>query len=276
MVRRGMEAMDSGAGYVITLSLGLVANLAWLFLPLPGRGAPMTHWVGVALFIVAGFSTTLLGRWVYFKSVKLLGPSRASAWKNASPLYTLVLGIFFLREMPGPLAIGGTATIMLGLWFLSREQSATVTEVKSAGQVNKAIMLGLASGAAFSAGMLLRKAGLNYWPDPAAGNAIGAAAAVAAYFPFAIAKREVAGVRKAPWKGVAAFLMAGTFSALAQLFTFLSLNVMAAASTNVITSLEPMFTMLLSAVIFKKAESLNSRVIACAALVCTGVVLITW
>ncbi|HWI53467.1 MAG TPA: DMT family transporter, partial [Symbiobacteriaceae bacterium] len=189
-VRRGMEAMDSGAGYVITLTLGFVANLLWLLLPLPGRGAPMTSWMGLVCFILAGFSTTLLGRWVYFKAVKLLGPSRASAWKNASPLWTLVFGIVLLGEIPGALAIAGTLAIMGGLWFLSREQAASVSAV-AGDQVRKAVLLGLASGAAIAAGMLLRKVGQHYWPDPAAGRVIGGASAMLAYMPFAFVKGEV-------------------------------------------------------------------------------------
>ncbi|HYF93860.1 MAG TPA: DMT family transporter [Symbiobacteriaceae bacterium] len=274
-VRRGMAAMDSGVGYVVVLVFGSIANLLWLLFPLPGRGAPMTHWLAVLLFIVAGFSTTLLGRWVYFKSVKMLGPSRASAWKNASPLYTLLFGYLLLGEKPGVITLVGTAIILAGLLFLSREQSQSVTEVKASGQLTTAIFLGVASGAAFSAGMLLRKAGLNLWPDPAAGNVIGGLAAFAAYMPFAFAKGEVAQVAKAPWKGVSAFLWAGCFSALAQLFTFLSLREIPAASTQVITAMEPIFTIFLSALLLRKQEGLNIRLVSSAALVCTGVALIS-
>ncbi|HWI62094.1 MAG TPA: DMT family transporter [Symbiobacteriaceae bacterium] len=274
-VRRGMGAMDSGVGYVVVLIFGSIANLTWLLLPLPGRGAAMGSWVAILWFIVAGFSTTLLGRWVYFKSVKLLGPSRASAWKNASPLYTLLFGWLLLGETLSVLTVAGTAAVLAGLVLLSREQSRSVTEVKASG-VRMAVVLGIASGMAFSAGMLLRKAGLNLWPDPAVGNAIGGFAAFAAYMPFAFAKGEVAAVTKAPWKGVSAFLLAGCFSALAQLFTFLALRESTAAATQVITAMEPIFTMMLSAVILRKSEALNARTLGCAALVCTGVVLMSW
>ncbi|HYG59517.1 MAG TPA: EamA family transporter, partial [Symbiobacteriaceae bacterium] len=135
--------------------------------------------------------------------------------------------------------------------------------------------LGVASGLAFSSGMLLRKAGLNLWPDAAAGNAIGGLAAMMAYMPFAFAKGEVAGVTKASWPGVRAFLLAGCFSALAQLFTFLALRVSMAATTQMITALEPMFTIVLSAVVFRKAESLTGGLVRAAAVVCTGVILLT-
>ena len=46
-VRKGLEAMDSGTGYVITLIFGSVANLAFLLLPFPGRGAPMISTVAL-------------------------------------------------------------------------------------------------------------------------------------------------------------------------------------------------------------------------------------
>lgn len=274
-VRRGMEAMDGGAGYVITLILGTVANAALLLLPLPGRGAVMAGSSALFWFILAGFSTTLLGRWVYFKNVALLGPSRASAWKNASPIYTLFLGFFLLGERPGLLAALGTAAVVIGLLFMSREKSQSMNEIRSSGKLRQAILLGVATGLAFSAGMLLRKAGLNLWPDAAAGSAIGGAAAMCAYMPFAAARGEVAALRKASWAGVIAFVGAGLFSTLAQLFTFLSLRVSAAVTTQVIAAMEPLFTMLFSVMLLKRKESLTAHLLGSAALICLGVVLVS-
>ncbi|HYG58547.1 MAG TPA: EamA family transporter [Symbiobacteriaceae bacterium] len=136
-------------------------------------------------------------------------------------------------------------------------------------------MLGVISGMAFSAAMLSRKAGLNGWPDAAMGNTIGGAAALVAYLPFALAKGEVAGITRAPWKGVSAFLLAGAFSALAQLATFLSLRVTMAATTQVITALEPLFTMMLSMLILQRSEVLSRSLIGSTTLVCAGVILMT-
>ncbi|HEY3367360.1 MAG TPA: DMT family transporter [Symbiobacteriaceae bacterium] len=274
-VRRGVAAMDTGTGWVITMVVGAVASTASLLLPLPGRGAVMISWTAVLWFVGAGLCNTLVGRSVYFRSVLLLGPSRASAWKNATPLYTLILGFFLLGEHPGPLAVAGIAAVMAGLVLLSREQSRNVNQVRSGGLVRTALVLGVFSGLAFSVAMVFRKAGLNLWPDAAVGNAIGMVVAMVLYLPFAVAKGEFVKVTRAPRQAVAAMVVAGLFSTTATITTFLSLRSAMAATTQVITASEPLFTMALSMLLLKRQERLNAGLAASAALVCLGVVLMT-
>ncbi len=273
-VRSGLQRVDGGAGYLVTQVLGAVANLGFLLLPLPGRGGT-PNGMAVLWFILAGFSTTLMGRWLYFRSVEVLGPSRASAWKSAAPVYTLILGAILLGERPGLLAVAGTTSVMAGLLLLSREQARLKASVRVSGSTHAAIWLGIASGAAFSAGMLLRKAGLNFWPDAAVGSAIGALVALGAYLPFAVIRGEVKAVFRAPAAGLGLFFLAGILGSLAQLSTFLSLRFSHTATTHVIAALEPMFTMFLSVLLLGRQEELTRSVAGSAILICSGVVLMT-
>lgn len=256
-VRRGLEAMDSGTGYVITLVFGSVANLAFLLLPVAGRGAALTATAALFWFAFSGIVNTIVGRWALFRNIQLVGPSRASAWKNATPVYTLVFGFLLLGERPDWLAVAGTAAVVAGLALLSREQMKGSAGQGRSAALREVLMLGVVSGASFSAAMLARKAGLNLWPDAAAGNVVAGAVALFGYLPFAVAKGEVKKVFRAPWAGVSMFLLAGAFSALAQLTTLLSLRVTTAATTQVITALEPLFTMVLSAFVLKRSEVLR-------------------
>ncbi|HWI60481.1 MAG TPA: DMT family transporter [Symbiobacteriaceae bacterium] len=275
-VRRGLENMDSGTGYVITLVFGSLANIGLLFLPLPGRGAAMVSAVAVLWFAMSGLVNTIVGRWALFRNIQLVGPSRASAWKNATPLYTLVFGFLLLGERPDGFGIAGTACVIAGLFLLSREQlrANQDSQVKPVA-LREVAILGIVSGMCFSAAMLFRKAGLNHWPDAALGNTIAGLAALVVYMPYAWKQGETKKITRAPWKGVSAMLLAGAFSALAQLTTFLSLRVTMAATTQVITALEPLFTMVLSAVILKRSEVLNRSLVGSAAMVCLGVILMT-
>ncbi|HYF94851.1 MAG TPA: DMT family transporter [Symbiobacteriaceae bacterium] len=273
-VRKGLEAMDSGTGYVITLIFGSVANLAFLLMPVPGRGAPMLSVAAVVFFALSGIVNTIVGRWALFRNIQLVGPSRASAWKNATPLYTLVFGFLLLGERPGGMDIVGTAVVVAGLALLSREQLRNSGERNRSAALRDVALLGVVSGASFSAAMLLRKAGLNAWPDVAYGNVVAGLAALVGYLPYAVAKGELAKVTKAPRKGVSAFLVAGAFATLAFLTTLMSLRETTAATTQVIAALEPMFTMVLSAVVLKRSEVLNSHLAGSAALICLGVALI--
>lgn len=275
VVRRGLETMDSGSGYIITLAVNVVANLLFLLLPLPGHGSLMTSWAAVLFFVCSGLANTLIGRLLLFKSIKVLGPSRASSWKNAAPLYTLVLGFFLLGERPKPIALVGMLGIMGGLALLSREQSRSAKQSASTTRWQTGILLGIASGMAFSAGILFRKAGLNFWPDAAVGSAIGSLAALMGFLPVAAAKGDLAKIRNASRQGLTAFLIAGCISSVAQLTTFLSLRVSMAAVTQVIAALEPLFTIALSAAFVKRQEKISAGLLGSAALVCLGVVLIS-
>lgn len=273
-VRKGVKTMDTGTGWVITMVVGAVASLASLLLPLPGRGAAIISWKAVAWFVMAGVFNTLVGRWVYFRAVKLLGPSRASSWKNATPFYTLILGFFILGERPTWWAVAGIAAVMAGLVLLSREQSQNVTEGQACGTVRMALLLGVFSGLAFSAAMICRKAGVALWPDAAVGNAIGMVAAMLIYLPFAMAQGELRNVTRAPREGVWAMVLAGLFATMATVSTFLALRVAMAATTQVLTASEPLFTMLLSSLFMQRQERLNLGLLASAVVICVGVVMI--
>jgi len=269
-VRQGMQSISGGAGYVVTLLFGTVANAVLLFMPLPGRQPGLPGASALLWFALAGASTTLLGRWVYFRSLAALGPSRASTWKNASPIYTLVLAALLLGERPGVGSLVGTAAAMSGLLVLAGEHAGGKGE---AAPSRTNVLLGVASGMAFASGMLLRKAGLNHWSDPAMGSAIGAVTALLCYLPFGLASGDFKAALKGPRSGIMAFVVAGTFSTAAQVFTFLSLRVTATATTHVIASLEPIFTMALSVWLLGRHERMTVRLAGSAVLVSLGVVL---
>ncbi|MFZ5825486.1 MAG: EamA family transporter [Bacillota bacterium] len=285
VVRRGRESMDPGAGYLLTILINVVTNLSFLLLPLPGAGAEGFGWVPLLLFGVAGLSVTLLGRWLYFETVFTLGPSRASSWKNMAPVYTLILAAIFLGEPVTLTAVAGIAAMLAGAWALAREQersaalgggmkSAPTMAASAAKGQRFGILLGIGSGLAFSTGILARRAGLLIWPDAAWGAAIGAMIALVGWTPFAIARGEFTALLRSRMRGAGPWVLAGLLSSLAQLFTFLALRVLPSTITQVLTSLEPVFTMGFSLLLFGAQENLNRRLLAAVGVVCLGVALV--
>lgn len=283
-VRRGRDGIDPGAGYLLTLLLNAGANAAFTLLPLPGSRAPGFGPVPVVLFVLAGLTTTLLGRWLYFESVFTLGPSRASAWKNASPVYTLFIAWLLLAERPTPFTVLGVLATLVGMYLLAREQAASEQRGTLAGAAGAAaghgsgvlgLLLGVGSGVAFASGIMLRKAGLNIWPDAAMGAAIGAAAALIGWLPVSVRKGEVGALLRASGPGVRYFFLAGVFSSLAQLFVFLSLRLTPSTVTHVVTSLEPVFTMMLSRWVLGGREHVNPALVQAVVLITVGAALVS-
>lgn len=288
-VLRGRDRMDPGAGYLLTLGLNAAATALFTLLPLPGSGAGGRGPLPLLYFVLAGLSTTLVGRWLYFASVFTVGPSRASAWKNASPAYTFLVGWLLLHERPSlPTAVGVFATVA-GMVGLARDQMrvhgiegrpASAGENRSRHRAGSGgrlgLLLGIGSGLAFASGILLRKAGLNLWPDPAMGSAIGAWAALVGWLPAAARRGDHRALRATDARDMGPFFLAGVFSSLAQLCVFLSLRLSPSAVTHAVTSLEPVFTVLLSRWLLRGRERLTRGLLRAVLVSTLGVVLVTF
>lgn len=274
-VRKGGDSIDPGAGYVLTLVLNVVCNFLFVAI-LPHGGGP-TLWA-IVFFVLAGMSTSLLGRFLFFQGVFTVGPSRTSAWKNAAPVYTLILGATFLHEGITWISASGVLVTLVGMFALAREQGKKEINFTGAGGNSKLARFGLlfacSSGVAFAIGFLLRKAGLLQWPDATWGSAIGATSALISWLPFALAKGEVKRLFAARGHGLQFWIMAGLFSSLAQLASFISLRLLTTAIAQVIASLEPVFTMLLSLWMLGQREGINRRLLVAVSVVCVGVALV--
>lgn len=286
-LRRGRDFMDPGAGYLLTLILNVLGNFLFTLLPLPGAGSASGGRLALVWFILAGLCNTLLGRTLFFEALFTLGPSRASAWKNASPLYTLIAASFLLGERPGTLAVVGILVTLMGMLALAREQMAceegALAEAGGGGRFGlgrdrargrAGLLLGIGSGVAFASGIMLRKAGLNLWPDAAWGSFIGALSAFLGWFPFSLRRGEPHLLVRADRRGLGFFFLAGVASSLAQLLIFLSLRLTPSAVTHALTTLEPVFTMMLSGLLLGSRERLTAATVRAVAVICAGVTLV--
>jgi drug/metabolite transporter (DMT)-like permease len=278
--------MDPSAGYLLTLLVNMGATMAFALLPVPGAHAGHSGCLAVFLFVLAGLSTTLLGRALYFESIFRVGPSRASAWKNASPLYTLVGAALLLGERPSRSVIGGVLLTLTGIVLLAREQVALEQSRSGDGARGRlhvglpqnaawmGVLLGVGSGLAFASGMMLRKAALNLWGDPLVGSALGAAAACVGWLPFSVRRGEAMALLRTCLPRMRYFLLAGAASSTAQILTFFSLRLAPAAVTHTVFSLEPLFTLVMSHALLGNREHLTPAMAGAVALICCGVGLV--
>lgn len=119
----------------------------------------------VAWFVAAGAVTTFIGRHALFGSIRGLGPSRASAIKNMSPVISAVLALVLLGEVLNSWAAAGIVTAGAGLVALlldSFRQSSSSARVSA----DRAAPAMAGSGIGRSEGQAL--------PPPPAGPTAGA------------------------------------------------------------------------------------------------------
>ena len=136
---------------------------------------------------------------------------------------------------------------------------------------NLGYFYGPVSALAYATGYLARKQGLIAMPDPNFGTFIGAVAGVITFLLAALfigsyrdAVRGTFGAFK-PW-----LIAAGVMSSCGQLLSFVALNHSTISRVALITSMEVIFTMLLSVWLLRSRERMTRLTIAAALLSVVG------
>ncbi|MCL5046876.1 MAG: DMT family transporter [Actinobacteria bacterium] len=301
LVRRGTGTVSQEAGLLIANTYNAVFNLILLTVYLTVKTIPPLNWTGVLYFLAAGLFTTFIGRLFFFQSIAFLGPSRAGIFKLSYPAFTLLLAIFILGERIGPLEIAGVVIVFAGIGVLvkeklptpaSREAAATRESLQARGQVapteggvatlkrlapalNPGILFGLTSGISFGAGMILRKTGMNALPDSLLGATLGSLSALGAFLIWYAVKGQIRSMaREAFGRFNWPYSAAGVVGGLALLSLFISLDYISLSRSNMVSTAEIPFTILLTRILLPQSETLTSRVLAGAGLVVLGALMV--
>ncbi|MFZ5634772.1 MAG: DMT family transporter [Bacillota bacterium] len=277
--KRALDQMDKDSGMVITLVVNNVINgLGLLAIFLTGRWVPLEAGA-IPWFVLAGAFTSFLGRYLIFESVNINGPSRAGAYKVASPVFTLFIGMFILSERINLGSMAGAVISLTGLWIISLRDLTLSNKDRAEPETSwrtryMGTLVGLGSGLCFAVGMAARKAGIIIWPSALAGAFTGSLTAlvltiVSLYFT----KKDI------PWRRLAGkesanYIYSGICTSLAVICFFMALQYITVTIANVIASLEPLFTIILAYWILRKKERITTGLAFGSVLVSIGAALI--
>ncbi len=123
LVRKGLAHASASAAVLV----GLLASLPLLFLVLSLHPRPVTQAVApqaALLFAAVGLLGSGLGRVFNYLGVARLGAARATPLINASPLFTTVLALVFLRERITLKLVLGVICIVAGIAVLTGQRRA--------------------------------------------------------------------------------------------------------------------------------------------------------
>ncbi|MGI6096556.1 MAG: EamA family transporter [Dethiobacteria bacterium] len=305
-IRQGLidARVDKTVGFYLTLLINVIFNsLVLLVTLLFWDSVPGFNQIGFWFFVVAGFLTSYLGRVALFESIERIGASRATALKITAPLFTVILGIIFLKERLSLISFIGIALIFIGVYFVSRETRTKVDDgqfqklslirtaqpkkeeneesvkeryFQSAEQVLKwGLVFGVLSGLAFGVGNVFRKFGVLYYPFPLAGVTISSwTAFLVISAQFICQNRDLKTLLSFDNIFKGGYLWAGITSSLAQYSIFFALLFSPVSLVNSIKAGESLFTVLVSWVLLKDQELLNLRFILSALVLLSGVTLV--
>lgn len=272
LIKKGMEKQQTKEnGYLITvimnvLLLGLLAGVFhFLNDDPPAFTAP-----AFIYFVLSGLLTIGLGRYSFFASISHIGPSRASAIKNASPIFTILFALLVLQESLSWQSAGGIALIMAGVLSISWRAFAQPGE--SLSLKNVGYLLGIASALFFGIGQAIRKAGLEQMDDAFFGAWVGAVTSLILLVVYESGKgtikatlRENRKLLKNPY-----FITAGALNSFGPLFFFLGATYAPVSIVSAVAAVEPLLTVLLSRLFFHMMEQLPLAVWSAAVLVFSG------
>jgi drug/metabolite transporter (DMT)-like permease len=253
---------DNGAAISIVTS----AVFFWLLAPFMLVGANWSQ-SAVWIFVLIGLFRPSVSANLSVAGMRYLGPTLASTLSSTSPLFGAVLGVFWLGESLSWATALGTLGIIAAVVVMARRPART-----AATWPLWALGLPVGAAAVRSVGHVLSKLGLEGIPDPYFAALVGFS--VSALVMIAV-HRIRPGTQPVPWRGggpywfVAAGLVMG--------ISVVSLNTALMRGQIVtvvpIVACSPVFTMLLSVLVFRR-EKLTARIVLATFVVVPSVVLI--
>ncbi len=269
LVRIGQRRKHADDGVLMTVFVNLVVlSVVGLFVTRPSFDLG-----GVVALVSGGILGTVFGRSFQLRSVRLIGPSRASAFITGTPLVAAIGGWIVLGEELAPLEAAGGALVVAGLLWLVRVRAGAGG---SAEKVPLSSYL-VAAGAPvfFGSAFVVRKLGLRYFDSAVLGALIGVAAAFAVLLLIDVVRRQLGqriskNLRPVPWF----FVAAGFTTAMAILSQFYAFGYLPAWVVGILQGTQGIWTVFLGYVFLKGDEKIDSPLLVSVGLVVSGVILI--
>ncbi|WLV25007.1 DMT family transporter [Aciduricibacillus chroicocephali] len=266
IIKKGARGSKSNNGFYITVLMNAILLGICFFIAVLIQKEPFQiSWHAIPFFMLAGLCTTGLGRMTLYSSILRVGPSKASAVRNSTPVFTTLFAIIVLHEkislIPGIgmlLLIGGV--LIAGYGFV-KDGNRSKTDLANT-DLSKQAMIGyglaIFSAAIFGIGQGLRKQGLNIMDDAFFGACAGAITSLIFIILLQAGKgklREtIAGVKK---DFNAYFLIAGALTSIGPLLFFLAASTLQVSYVSAIAAAEPLITTVVSAFFIKHQETIT-------------------
>ncbi len=249
----------------LVINIVFLWGVSILFVPL----ASLTS-ASILIFVLVGFFQPGLTRLLTYKGIDALGVAITDPIRATTPLFSAAMAIMFLGEKITLPIVAATFMIIAGIALLSLRQGS----MKLAGS---AVFLWypIIASALAGATQVVRKFGLAAVPHPFL------AAAVTATSSFVVSVLTMWYVEKTQetWKMNRQcfwwFLAAGVTVSFSMACIYYALDRGKVSVVIPISSTGPFFSLILTALFLRDVERVTSRIIASAAMIVSGVLLIT-
>lgn len=274
---------------VATFTNVVVASLAFSVQLLIQQNPMTWNATAVAYFAGAGVFGTYLGRWLFYESVVLFGPAKASVIQVSNPLFTALIAWLILGEVLEASVLFGMLIAVMGLIVVSTQpfgsrsvssdtmiKSEKVAEGQLAGWLMKfkrsVLLLGLLGSLAYGFSNVLRGAAVREWNEPIFGGLLGAISGFLLHLLFTSKKLEL--IRKlkgSDKRGLMLFTLVGIATICGQILTIGAMRFLPVSVVTLVTLCTPLLVMPLSFLFLDNAEKITKNLIFGALLTLGGV-----
>ncbi|MFC6940239.1 EamA family transporter [Salinirubellus sp. GCM10025818] len=226
--------------------------------------------VGLGAFVLAGVIGTALGRFASFSGIHRVGASVNSAGISTRPLFATALAFVLIDEAVSPQVVGGILLLVGGLVVLSLSRGGDI-----GGWQAYELLFPLSAAGAFALSDVLRRWGLTTTAaTPLHGVALNETAGGLLLAAYVLTRRRDA-MDAVSRRTYAIFVGSGVLNALSLLMFFVSLDLGRVAIASSLIATTPLFTAAFAYFLLDDLERITRGVVAGAALVVVGAVVIT-
>jgi drug/metabolite transporter (DMT)-like permease len=282
VVRAAAARLEQGLGFLVALVANvLAAALAVLGQVLVTGSFARPPWQAVALFLLGGVFANYLGRRGYFRSVELIGPSRAAAIQVTNPAFALALAWGLLGETVSGHDLLAVLAVLGGLVLASLKP--TLRRGGPAGQPPRMrgtrllpmahLVPALVAALCYGLGNVVRSAGVRQWEEPLVGGLLGALAGTAAYLALHVRVRTMAHrLRAADRRGLVLWVFAGTLAIGGQVAVIAATVHIEVGIAVAISSALPVLVIPVSVLLLRNTEGVTPPTVVGSGLILAGVV----
>ena len=273
VVRAAAARLEQGLGFLVALVANVAAAGLLVLIQIVVAGPLATPpWTAVVLFVLGGVLANYLGRRGYFRSVELLGPSRAAAVQVSNPAFALAFAWGFLQETVTRADLAAIGAVLLGLLLASLKPGPT-PGTGSSGMVPLAhVAPAVFAAMSYGAGNVVRGAAVRQWEEPLVGGLLGALSGTLVYVLLHVPVRAVlADVRRADRRGLLLWWVAGVAAVGGQIAVIGATARIPVGIAVAISSALPIIVIPVSVVVLRNRERVTWATVTGSVLVLAGV-----
>jgi drug/metabolite transporter (DMT)-like permease len=234
------------------------------------------YWQALAALAGAGALVFILGRYLFYYSLKLIGANRSGPLLSSSTLVGVLFGVTLMDEpFTWGLAVG-FSSIIIGVVLVSTESGGNgVSDIATTkGDMIKGVATGLLAGICYGSGPVLAKIAIDEGNSPFTAIFISYSTALLLIVIPRLLFHNVGELTTFYKKAIVSISLGSISISVAQLCMYLAVYYVPVSVASPLSSTNNLFIIILSFIINRKIELFTWKIIAGAILVVSGVFLI--